>query len=179
MVFTKQYPTETEERERYRFHNNTIENHGYVTFLYQAITPALPYLKGQQHGLDYGCGPEPVLSKLLEQNHSLYCKNYDPLFFRELPSGKFDFIFSTECFEHFHNPAKEIVHIKKLLEPGGVLVVMTALWNETLNLSTWHYLRDITHVCVFHSTTFDYVCQQFGFVQLYNDSRRVVILRSI
>jgi hypothetical protein len=97
-------PDWNEEKERYLKHDNGIQYEGYVKHLNQTIKPALKYLKPGFRGLDYGCGPVPTLNKLVEQK-GFACEFYDPIFSPEYPLGTFDFIFATECFEHFFRPA--------------------------------------------------------------------------
>ena len=121
------FPTPGEEKETYLLHNNGIQYQGYVKFLNQAIELALPRLDNTMRGIDYGCGPVPTLSVILKEK-GIDCRDYDPIFFPEMPAGPFDFVFATECFEHFFNPADEITRIGSLLKSGGLLVVMTHLW---------------------------------------------------
>jgi len=115
-------PNRNEEKERYLEHENSIHQEGYVNYLNQAIKPALNYLKQDARGLDYGCGPIPTLNKLLDLM-GFTCEIYDPIFFPEYPLGTFDFIFATECFEHFFIPAHELQKLENLLKPGGILVL--------------------------------------------------------
>ncbi len=162
------------EKERYLTHNNGIQHKGYVDFLNQAIRPALPFLNKHMEGLDFGCGPVPTLSILLEQK-GFSCKNYDPLFFPELPGEKFDFVFATECFEHFFTPANEIALIKKLLKQNGCLIVMTQAWESIEAFPKWHYARDLTHVSFYHKQTFKYISKKYNFQAVENDNNRVFI----
>lgn len=71
-------------------------------------------------GLDYGCGPVPLLSKIIGQM-DMECDEYDPIFspVQQLEQ-QYDFIFATECFEHFFLPAKELKQLKGLLNEGGI-----------------------------------------------------------
>lgn len=178
LVFVEQQflPEQEEEKARYDQHNNSIDDRGYVNFLNQAISPAMPYLSKGMKGLDYGCGPGPTLSILLERE-GMTCADYDPLFFPDLPEGPFDFIFATECFEHFFDPAKELNRLKQLLKPGGLLVIMTNLWERFEQFSNWHYTNDFTHVSFYHAETFRFICNHFGFKRLESDGERVVILK--
>lgn len=169
-------PTPEEERERYLEHNNGIQHPGYVKFLNQAIEPALPLLSTDMEGIDYGCGPAPTLSLLLREK-GIGCLDYDPLFFPDLPEGPFDFIFATECFEHFFNPAVEIKRIIEILKPGGLLIVMTHLWDESVDFASWYYPKDSTHVTFYHADTIKYIEETFGLRQLPAASDRVTILR--
>jgi SAM-dependent methyltransferase len=174
----KYFPGREEEKKRYLTHQNGVQFEGYVRFLHQAIDPALEFLRKDMTGLDYGCGHAPTLSRLLEQN-GYQCEDYDPLFVDHKLDKKFDFIFSTEVFEHFFYPGKEIEKIKKLLKNDGLLIVMTERWKDVDHFSKWCYTRDLTHVSFFHSGTFDFLCSHFGFRRIFDDKERVIILQNI
>lgn len=177
LIFTKQYLTLAEEEARYRTHQNGPQYEGHVKFLNRAITPALSYLNSTQRGLDYGCGPVPTLSVILKEKYGIACDDYDPLFYPEPPAGKYDFIFSTECFEHFFSPAKELWRLCELLIDDGLLIIMTACWDETIDLKTWYYFRDPTHVAFYHQKTFQFIANAFGFDRLSTPDDRVFILK--
>lgn len=104
-------PDRNSEKGRYLTHQNGPQFPGYVSFLKQALLPTLPYLRKEMIGLDYGCGPAPTLSILLEAE-GLHCDNYDPFFYPKLPIKNYDYIFSTEAAEHFFNPGEEFFSIK-------------------------------------------------------------------
>ena len=169
-------PDKQTEKERYLTHNNGIEHEGYVTFLRQAIDPALKYISKDMVGLDYGCGPGPTLSKLLG-NEGYTCEDYDPFFVKHDLDKKFGFIFSTEAFEHFFYPDKEIEKIWSLLEDNGIVVVMTERWQNVDQFSKWYYTRDNSHVCFYHLRTFDHICEHLRFEKIFDDEQRVVILK--
>ncbi|MEX0771568.1 MAG: class I SAM-dependent methyltransferase [Balneolales bacterium] len=170
--------SEKDEQARYEEHNNGIQYPGYVRFINQAIEPALPYLNSKMKGLDYGCGPGPALSILLGRQ-GISCEDYDPYFFPRELNSTYDFIFATECFEHFNHPDREIKRLKKLLKPGGILTIMTIQWSKLEDFSTWHYSKDPTHVSFFHQETFRFICNQYGFEEIPCKNNRVIILRSI
>lgn len=165
-----------DEMRRYVCHENSIENEGYVSFLNQIIEPALRHLKAGMRGLDYGCGPGPTLSKLLERR-GFACDNYDPLFPKDELKPPYDFIFSTECLEHFRKPREDIAFMLDLLASGGILAVMTELWVSTEEFSKWHYGRDSTHLSFYNARTLDYVRDHFALSVLWRDGRRCVIFR--
>ena len=169
-------PDRAAEEARYRAHQNSPQDIGYVQFLNQAIAPALPYLNATMHGLDYGCGPTPTLGGLLK-SHGLHCENYDPYFYPAFPENRFDYIFATEVVEHFFQPGKELLRIRELLKPGGILTIMTEPWVSVKGFSEWHYAKDITHVCFYHSKTIAYICTRYGFEKLNHDSPRVSVLK--
>jgi len=178
LIFTHpdDLPSVSEEQTRYEEHEHTIEAPGYVKFLNQAIKPTVEYLSPLMRGLDYGSGPGPTLSQLLKRE-DITCLDYDPIFGPELPPGPFDFIFSTEAFEHFHNVREEINRIDQLLEPGGILTVMTMFRPGVEAFKNWFYLGDYTHVTFFNKETFNFICSQWGYEHLWDDGKRVIIFR--
>lgn len=178
LIFEKEInrPLKIEEKERYLEHDNSIHDKGYVNHLNQGIKPALKYLKTNYCGLDYGCGPVPTLNRLLEKQGYI-CEFYDPIFFPKPPPGTFDFIFATECFEHFFRPADEIYKLNGLLKPTGNLVVMTQLWKDSTKFKSWRYAHDPTHVVYYHENTFRFIAAHFGFEILEMIKERVIILQ--
>ncbi len=171
-------PAPADEKSRYKYHNNNSDNKGYIDNLNLAVKPAIKLFEPGMGGLDYGCGPEPVLSGLVEKE-GFECFNYDPIFFPEFPDERMDFIFATETFEHFFEPQRDIKLITALLRPGGILTVMTERWNNLDQLADWWYLRDITHVSFFHKKTFDYICSKFGYSVLYDDSKVIILEKDV
>jgi len=167
-----------EEKKRYLSHNNGIEHKGYVDFLNRVINPAMRYIKPGMKGLDYGCGPSPTISVLLEKK-GLYCENYDPIFFpKGIKKSRYDFIFSTECFEHFFSPYREIKRLISHIKKGGFLAVMTELWENPSNFGRWYYARDNTHVSFYHADTMRWIESHFGLYPAYNDNKRVFIYKA-
>lgn len=164
-----------DEKSRYLEHNNGIQFPGYVAFLNRAIDRALPLLSPGMKGLDYGCGPNPTLSILMERQ-GFPCDNYDPFFFPELPQGTYDFIFATECFEHFYHPKAELTRMLTLLKPGGFLIVMTEPWPSIDGFKSWYYINDVTHVSFYNSETFEFISRTYGFKMHETDNSRVFIL---
>lgn len=165
-----------EERARYETHENSIYNRGYVRYLGRLLDPLLPHLDHGMRGLDFGCGPGPTLSEMIRQ-HGMTCEAYDPFFFPRPPSPPYDFIVSTECFEHFHRPRETIESIVALLAPGGVLGVMTKWWINEDAFAQWQYTQDDTHVAFFHGDTFRYLCLAYPLSMMYDDGDRVVLLQ--
>lgn len=168
----------SEERERYLSHNNGIEHRGYVDFLNRAVKPALSFMTKDMLGLDYGCGWAPTLSLILARE-GYRCEDYDPHFVDNDLNKKYDFIFSTEVFEHFCYPRRDIENIVNLLQPNGILTVMTERWTDLEKFRNWYYSRDPSHVVFYHDKTFEYICDEFGFQQIYDDKQRVLLLRKI
>ena len=71
-------------------------------------------------GIDIGCGPDPVTPDArrfdLEQGDANAVSQY--------VKEQFDFVYSSHCLEHMHDPRKTILDWWKLVKPGGHLFVM-------------------------------------------------------
>jgi hypothetical protein len=171
-------PTPEQARAHYETHQNGPQYAGYVQFLNQAISPALPYLETGMHGLDYGSGPGPTLSLIME-THGMTCENYDPIYAPALPEKIFDYVFATEVVEHFIHPAREFRRIQALLRPGGTFTVMTIPWSDLDSFTDWFYAKDFTHVSFYHTRTMDYVCAKFGFAIRNHENTRVWVMERV
>ena len=168
------------EKDQYDLHENDPLDSGYREFLKRLTVPLVSHLMKLpkklpgQIGLDYGCGPGPAINKLL-QCYDLKVDLYDPLYFpNTLLEKNYDFITCTEVFEHFYNPHNEISKILGHLAPGGVLGVMTSLYNEEIDFSTWHYKNDPTHVAFYTRDTMQWVADFFQ-LKILELNNRIVI----
>lgn len=114
-------------------------------------------------GLDYGCGPGPTLSVMLEER-GFAMEIYDPFFAPEagVLQRCYDFITCTETVEHFHSPADEFNQLNRLLRPGSWLGVMTEMMPEEGAFADWYYVRDPTHVCFYRRQTMDWLARNYG-----------------
>jgi hypothetical protein len=175
-VDAREHLSPQDQLARYRTHRNGIEHPGYVAFLRRIVDPMLEHLDGTMRGLDFGCGPGPTIAPILEQ-HGIFCANYDPLFADSALEPPYDFIFATECFEHFSSPGSEVRRLHALLRAGGCLGVMTEQWTDLPAFGRWCYTRDATHICFFHAKTFEYLCATFGFECVWTDGARALILK--
>lgn len=180
LVFVaRQYLLSAEqERQHYLLHNNDLQDAGYRQFLNQLAAPLLTALgTTPKQGLDFGCGPGPLLAKMLtEAGHQMQV--WDP-FFANTPAvlqQQYDFISCTEAIEHFVNPATEWQLWLSLLKPAGVLAIMTKCYPAAAAFSNWHYKRDPTHISFFSQGTFQWLAQQYN-LQLAFPTNDVVIFR--
>ena len=104
--------SESEEKARYDSHNNNPKDVRYRQFLSQLLDPLLERILNNSSGLDFGSGPGPTLSLMLEEcGHKvdLYDKFYarnDSVF-----EKKYDFITATEVLEHLSDPMLKITPI--------------------------------------------------------------------
>ena len=162
LVFVpKQFlPTPQAERAHYDLHENDPRDERYRAFLSRLCQPMLKRLRPGSCGLDFGCGPGPTLSIMLEEaGHRVTL--YDP-FYADHPTVfdcYYDFITASEVVEHLHHPRREWGRLWNRLNPGGVLGVMTKLVRNRDSFRTWHYIRDPTHVCFYSEATFKWLAE--------------------
>jgi SAM-dependent methyltransferase len=157
-------PTPHDEAERYKKHQNNIDDEGYLAFtapLFRAITQ---WFTPAHRGLDYGSGTTSAIS------HSLVTARYqvqlyDPFFndHKLLLEETYDYIICCEVIEHFHEPAKEFRQLSKMIKPDGKLFCMTSLFNHDMDFDSWYYKNDFTHVVFYTEATLQFICGTFGF----------------
>ena len=152
-----------QEKVEYDLHENDPQDGGYRSFLNRLAEPLLEKLQPGSQGLDFGSGPGPCLSLMLEeQGHSvalydLYYANHP-----ELLESQYDFITATEVVEHLAKPLFELDRLWGMLKPGGQLAIMTKLVASPEKFANWHYKSDPTHISFFSVATFDYLGQLWG-----------------
>lgn len=152
-----------QEHAEYFLHENSFNDQGYQQFLSRLSSPLVAALSPGLGGLDFGCGPAPVLADILA-SEGMNMAIYDPLFFpdRAALSKQYDFITCTEAIEHFHKPDEELRLLVNLLKPEGLLAVMTKRVINQQRFTSWHYKNDPTHVCFFSEATFHYIARTCG-----------------
>ncbi|EPY28376.1 2-polyprenyl-3-methyl-5-hydroxy-6-metoxy-1,4-benzoquinol methylase [Strigomonas culicis] len=169
-VDPQNYVSEEAEKEEYCLHENNIEDDGYRAFLSRAAQPVFDFFaesEDKRIGLDFGCGPAPVLASILTSNDTKFSVvNYDKYFFPATQEdifshdNQYDFITSTEVVEHLHSPGTVLKSLWRVLKPGGILVIMTKRAEGSVaKFQNWHYIRDKTHVCFFSDATFEWIAQ--------------------
>ncbi len=158
------------EKAVYDLHQNDVTDPGYRRFLSRLSVPLVKRLAARQKGLDFGCGPTPALSVMLEE-HGHQMSLYDPFYAPETSvlNKTYDFICATEVVEHLYTPERDFTLLFKLLKPGGWLGIMTKLVHDVDAFSQWHYIRDMTHVCFYSRETFCYLAQRFDAQVLFID----------
>ena len=179
------------EKARYDLHQNSPQDAEYRKFLSRLLAPMCMRLAPGSSGLDFGSGPSPTLSLMFrEEGHSMTI--YD-LFYAQDPSvleHTYDFITLTEVVEHLRAPGQELEKLWTILKPGGLLGIMTRMPSEecrmpngTKNASRinvesfvrWHYRNDLTHVCFFSRTTFEWLADRWH-AQLTFAGKDVILL---
>ena len=154
--------TAEQEKAQYDLHQNQLGDSGYRQFLSRLSIPLLKTLKPEQNtGLDFGCGPGPLLAHMLTEAGK-QMQIWDPFYApdSEALQQKYHFVSCTEAIEHFINPAKEWALWLDLLLPEGVLALMTKRYKDQSSFSHWHYKNDPTHISFFHQRTFEFLAQR-------------------
>lgn len=156
-------PPPAAELSEYLLHRNDPHDVRYRRFLEPLTTSLLQRLSPASRGLDYGCGPGPAVAAMMrEAGHEVAL--YDPFFHRDpaVLDEQYDFIACAEVIEHFHRPAEEFAKLDAMLEPGGVLGVMTRFLTDSTTFAQWHYRRDPTHVVFYREQTLRQIAERFG-----------------
>lgn len=158
-----QRPSAEAERAHYGTHRNDPADAGYRRFLDRLCAPLAARLAPGAEGLDYGAGPGPALSQMLEEQ-GFPTAVYDPFFAPDVDVLRrtYDFVTCTETAEHFHLPHAEFDRLDALLRPGGWLGVMTETMDEARVFATWRYARDPTHVCFYRAETMVWIANRYG-----------------
>ena len=165
LVFVPAYQqlSQQDEKAIYDQHQNCADYQGYRQFLKRLIDPLLDRLEAGSQGLDFGCGPGPTLSVMMEEQGHIMAL-YD-LYYANNPAAlerQYDFITSTEVIEHLAHPGAELQRLWSLLAPGGYLGLMTKQVKDRKSFANWHYKNDLTHISFFARQTFAYLGRQWG-----------------
>lgn len=71
----------------------------------------------QGSGIDIGCGPDPVLPGARRFDRAEGDANHITRFVTQ----QFDFVYSSHCLEHMHDPRAALLEWWQLVKPGGHL----------------------------------------------------------
>jgi 2-polyprenyl-3-methyl-5-hydroxy-6-metoxy-1,4-benzoquinol methylase len=124
----------------------------------------LPFIPNGSRVLDFGCGSGGMLSVLQSRGYKAEGLEYNPAAVRVarnagltvcdsfgmLPELSFDVITSNHVLEHIENPTETLRALRRLLRPGGILLLKLPIddfrsadqknWKETdtdHHLQTW------------------------------------------
>ncbi len=174
----KQHPDPESERERYLTHNNSWESLKYRAYLSRVFDDVRPYFKGLMRILDYGCGKEGVLPRMLREM-GFEAEGYDPVFDMGVstPLKEWDGIIVCETMEHFREPGKEIKRIKESLSEKGVLALKTGFYDNEVDLSEWWYARDFTHLAFYNRSTIEYIAAYLKKTLVYYNCKDIAVIR--
>ena len=166
-----------QEKAHYDLHNNNPDDLGYRRFLSRVASPMLARIEPNSHGLDFGCGPGPTLSLMLEQQgHKMNL--YDAYYYPDssVLDASYDFITATEVIEHLYHPDKVWQQWLNLVKSGGWIGLMTKMVIDVEAFASWHYKNDLTHVVFFSRKTFHYLAERDQ-LQLEFIGNDVILLR--
>lgn len=163
------------EKYRYELHNNDIDDPGYQKFVKPITSYILDNFNSNDKGLDFGAGPGPVISKILN-DHGYDISQYDPYFFPNdyLLKKKYLYVISCEVIEHFNEPKTSFDLLHNVLPKGGSWVFMTDLYKDKIDFSHWYYKNDETHVIFYTQKTLQYLKKYYGFSDLIINNRLVI-----
>ena len=167
-----------DEKERYDTHNNNPKDPRYRKFLSQLTQPLSDLLSYGSHGLDFGCGPGPTLSLMLEEEGhqvDLYDKYYvkDQSVFNK----EFDFITLTEVIEHLSDPLFELERLTSILKPGGIIAIMTQTLSQGIDFEAWYYKNDPSHIGFYNQKSLQIFADHLG-LKMSHYSDRVIFLKN-
>lgn len=164
------------EKKIYDLHENDPDDPRYREFMERMLTPLRKHIEGR--GLDFGCGPGPVVSSILGAE-GIKVDNFDPIFFPNLEELKdqYQFIVATEVIEHIYNSKEDFEQMLSLLGPYGVLGIMTSFYPDDIDkFKNWGYMRDPTHVRFFSEETFGWMANQYH-LKLEIPAKNVIIFK--
>lgn len=163
-VAGEQLLNSTDELDVYDLHENDPSDPGYIKFMERTLTPLREYLVPKSHGLDFGCGPGPVVSSILSPE-GFKISEYDPYYAKneELLNTQYDFLISTEVVEHIYETKKDFELMFSLVKKGGIIALMTSFYPDDIDrFSRWGYHQDPTHVRFFNEETFRWIADKYN-----------------
>ena len=168
-------PDKVSEKQRYELHDDDSSNSGYRKFVNPITSSIMQDFSSNDKGLDFGAGTSVIISVILGE-HDYNIANYDPYFhqFPELLESKYDYISSCEVIEHFYNPYKEFTLLKSMLQEGSKLYLMTEVYNEGIDFTSWYYKNDQTHVFFYSAKTFQWIKNEFGFKAMHMSKKLII-----
>lgn len=171
-----------EEKAIYDQHQNTPDDVGYRQFLDKLAKPLEAALKQHQfsphaEGLDFGSGPGPTLSRMLSERgyimsiYDIYYANH-----KNILNKRYDFITSTEVWEHLSDPSTVIDKLFNIGKERCVLGVMTKRI-PTTPFESWHYIKDPTHITFFADETFEFIANKYACTLHLPESDTAIFIR--
>jgi len=168
-----------DEKKAYGNHHNSLENEGYVQMFENFLDFFWEEITCNKKCLDFGSGPTPVLSELLMRRGAqvtCYDKFYHPD--TSFEQHRYDFITSTEVFEHLSDPLSILSLFHRILTPNGIVALMTLFHqNSASHFEGWWYKRDHTHITFYTPKTIAMMAEKCGFDIIKCDDKRIVVLR--
>lgn len=151
------------EKSRYEHHNNSRRTKGYEKFLRTLIDPVKDLVSKSSVGLDFGCGPYPMLVEIFKED-GYQIEGYDPYFCHEkqLLEKTYDFVTCCEVVEHFNRPIESFEQLCSVLKTNSILGIKTTLFKDEIDFSKWYYKNDDTHVSFYTQKSIEWIANNFG-----------------
>lgn len=167
-----------DERARYLFHENRVDDPGYQRFLEPVYLELKKRVSPRASVLDFGAGPGPALIHRLRESGYTQTALYDPYFWpdKSVLEKQYDAILATEVIEHFRRPADDFRLLKESLSVSGLWIFMTHFYDDTLDFNHWYYRQDPTHLSFYSKKTMQWLGHAFGFSKVEFPSERVCVL---
>lgn len=169
--------TKKEEFARYKTHNNFIHDKLYQNFVSDLCNLVIKNEKKNTLGLDFGCGPGPVIQYILLKQ-GFHILTYDPFYQPDnsVLNKIYDYVVLCEVIEHFNRPFEAFTTLKKLLKTGATLYIKTDVFYEVsiASFEKWGYRNDPTHVFFYTPKTFSFIKDKFQFSSIQLNGRTVV-----
>lgn len=98
------------------------------------------------HGIDIGAGPDCVAQyaeqfPLMASCYDWDLKDGDAQYLATLADASLDFVHSSHCLEHMHNPQQALLNWLRVLKPGGHMIVTVPdedMYEQGVFPSTWN-----------------------------------------
>lgn len=158
-----EWPSLDAEIARYELHDSDADDAGYQEFLSRLAEPVIARVPAGARGLDYGSGESDVLAERLTRS-GRPTTPYDPAFRPSAAALKerYDFVVCSEVLEHVHEPRVLFERLGGLVRPGGIIGIMTGMYDAVPSFAEWWYIRDITHVCFYSEQTMQWIAREHG-----------------
>ena len=133
--------------------------------------------------LELGCGNGAMLKSMKELGWHVEGVDFDPaavgqarergitvhlgtLADQKFPDETFDAITASHFIEHLSDPLGELQECRRLLKPGGLLVLLTpnaGSWGHRIYQADWRGLEPPRHLHIFTPSSLARICRQAGF----------------
>lgn len=170
-------PDAHEEKNRYELHKNNPEDKGYTRWLQSFIDQGVtPWYRGGSV-LDFGSGPRPVLTGMLQnQGFDVFC--YDPFFAPRWPEEEtFSLILLCEVLEHIHDPVSAFRRLFESADEGAFLSIKTLFLPsmDKMAFKNWWYKEDPTHIRFFSPSSLLHLGEKSGWRLVHHDSTSLAV----
>lgn len=172
-------PGADEELARYELHRNDEEDEGYRKWLGSFIKSSVIPWYNDGSILDFGSGPRPVLSEILEsEGYPVF--SYDPFFAPRWPDeGNFSLILLCEVLEHIHDPLKEFRRLGSVAADGAILSLKTQFLpsSNSDDFKGWWYKEDTTHIRFYSPESLKVLGEKSGWDLMNQDGKSLAIYK--